>query len=239
MKSAHESPTSSEVDLRRARWLSRRWSISRQDNEYLNADGYNVVIFPWYDGWRFVITSIPNGVPSFSKYMYRTADEAKRAAADEIFVPVYPCYCIQCGRGMDYDLIWCNLCYPGARPDRYGTPRISETIIDNRSVREHLRIAARNHIDAAAREGRRLSEEQIADVMLNMARHLVAVVGEFRLARVAPQLTGGTPDELREVVYAMVGEEARNVIEQEDEIDQMARRDGWGDREAGAAKERR
>lgn len=226
MKSAHESPTSSEAELRRARWLSRRWSISRQDNEYLNADGYNVVIFPWYDGWRFVITSIPDGVPSFSKYKYRTADEAKRAAAVEIFVPVYPCYCIQCGRGMDYDLIWCNLCYPDARPDRYGTPRIPETIIDNRSVREHLRIAARNHIDAAAREGRRLSEEEIAAVMLNMARHLYSVVQEVRLARVAPQITGGTADQLREIVYAMVGEEARHVIEDERGIDQMARRDG-------------
>ena len=165
-------------------------------------------------------------MPSFSKYKYRTADEAKRAAAVEIFVPVYPCYCIQCGRGMDYDLIWCNLCYPDARPDRYGTPRIPETIIDNRSVREHLRIAARNHIDAAAREGRRLSEEEIAAVMLNMARHLYSVVQEVRLARVAPQITGGTADQLREIVYAMVGEEARHVIEDERGIDQMARRDG-------------
>ena len=91
MKSAHEPPTSSEVDLRRARWLSRRWSMSYQGNEYLNADGYNVVIFPWYDrgaaGWRTAITRIPNGVTSFSKYKYPTADAAKRAASVEIFVP--------------------------------------------------------------------------------------------------------------------------------------------------------
>jgi hypothetical protein len=87
MKSAHESPTSSEVDPRRARWLSRRWSMSCQGNEYLNADGFNVVIFPWYDGWRNAITSIPNGVTSFSKYMYPTADAAKRAASREIFFP--------------------------------------------------------------------------------------------------------------------------------------------------------
>jgi hypothetical protein len=87
MKSAHEPPTSSEVDLRRARWLSCRWNMSYQGNEYLNADGYNVVIFPWYDGWRNAITSIPNGVTIFSKYMYPTADAAKRAASVEIFVP--------------------------------------------------------------------------------------------------------------------------------------------------------
>jgi hypothetical protein len=172
--------------------------------------------------------------------------------------PIYPCYCIRCGRGMDFDLIWCSLCDPGARPDRLpapGTPRhysaefhgplggrcsscIPETVIDNRTVREHLHIAARNHIDAAAREGRRLSEDQIGAVMLDMARHLYAVVQEFRLARVAPRLTGGTPDELRERVHAMVAAEARHVAEQERAIDQMARRDGWGDREAGAAKEK-
>ena len=61
--------------------------MSYQGNEYLNADGYNVVIFPWYDGWRNAITSIPDGVTSFSKYKYPTADAAKRAASVEIFIP--------------------------------------------------------------------------------------------------------------------------------------------------------
>ena len=36
---------------RRARWLTREWQTSRAGNQYLNADGYNVVVFPVDGAW--------------------------------------------------------------------------------------------------------------------------------------------------------------------------------------------
>ena len=31
---------------RRERWLSQEWRVSRAGNEYLNTDGFNVVVYP-------------------------------------------------------------------------------------------------------------------------------------------------------------------------------------------------
>ena len=36
---------------RRARWLTRQWRTSRSGNEYLNTDGFNVVVFRVGGGW--------------------------------------------------------------------------------------------------------------------------------------------------------------------------------------------
>jgi hypothetical protein len=36
---------------RRARWLTREWQTSRAGNQYLNADGFNVVVFPVDGAW--------------------------------------------------------------------------------------------------------------------------------------------------------------------------------------------
>ena len=36
---------------RRVRWLAREWQTSRAGNQYLNVDGFNVVVFPVDDAW--------------------------------------------------------------------------------------------------------------------------------------------------------------------------------------------
>src|SRR5271155_341896 len=43
---------------RRRKWLSRKWQMSVKGNPYLNADGYNVVVFPRASvGWSFRVTN--------------------------------------------------------------------------------------------------------------------------------------------------------------------------------------
>ncbi len=84
-----------------------------------------------------------------------------------------------------------------------------ETAVDSLDLREHLRGVAANHVMAAEREGRRLSIEDIAQLMLTRARALRELRLEFKLAETHPRLTGGTPAELRERLYGAIWGEAR------------------------------
>jgi hypothetical protein len=119
-------------------------------------------------------------------------------------------HCIDCGRGMDWDLIWCSLCRPGHGPDRLpATPRKIPTPVDNDCLRGYLRFVARNHLGLAKSEGRSLDESQIYQAMLEAARHLYDLRQEFKIAAEHPELTDGTPAELRERLYRMIWSEAR------------------------------
>lgn len=37
----------------KARWLRRRWRPSAKGNDYINFEGFNVVVFEGDDGWRW------------------------------------------------------------------------------------------------------------------------------------------------------------------------------------------
>ena len=39
------------ISERRRNWLRRKWRVSRNGNEFLNVDGFNVVIFAQHDGF--------------------------------------------------------------------------------------------------------------------------------------------------------------------------------------------
>jgi hypothetical protein len=54
---------------RRARWLTREWRTSRACNEYLNTDGFNVVVYPIGAAWgaRYSIAR-PNGVECWNGF---------------------------------------------------------------------------------------------------------------------------------------------------------------------------
>jgi hypothetical protein len=41
------------ASARRRKWLTRDWRVSRNGNPFLNADGYNVVVYPAGQGWGF------------------------------------------------------------------------------------------------------------------------------------------------------------------------------------------
>jgi hypothetical protein len=69
---------------RRARWISRAWRTSGKGNEYLNTDGFNVVVFPKQGGWSSVIKHIASGETIFAKRNYPSVDGAKLAGFDRM-----------------------------------------------------------------------------------------------------------------------------------------------------------
>jgi hypothetical protein len=70
---------------RRRKWLTRTWRISQRGNQFLNTDGYNVVIFersgfPAY--WTFNITDRQTDRIEISSRRFQTSDAAKLGAFD-------------------------------------------------------------------------------------------------------------------------------------------------------------
>jgi hypothetical protein len=67
---------------RRDRWLSRSWRVVRPGNQYLNADGFNVVVYPVSDGFGARIEHRETGWSRMSERRYATEEHAKLAAFD-------------------------------------------------------------------------------------------------------------------------------------------------------------
>lgn len=67
---------------RRARWLIRGWRVSQAGNEYLNADGINVVIYPVKGGFGARVQHRGRKWSRFSQHVYPTVERAKLAAFD-------------------------------------------------------------------------------------------------------------------------------------------------------------
>jgi hypothetical protein len=67
---------------RRARWLTRQWRQSWKSNQYLNADGFNVVVYPVGDSFGARIEHRETGRRRVSKRLYATEERAKLAAFD-------------------------------------------------------------------------------------------------------------------------------------------------------------
>jgi hypothetical protein len=69
---------------RRRRWLSRTWRVSTKGNEFLNASGYNVVVYSQRTGWGFRVTNRESDAYVFSRRVMPTQDAAKLAAFDAL-----------------------------------------------------------------------------------------------------------------------------------------------------------
>lgn len=69
---------------RRQRWLARKWRCSASGNEYLNAMGYRVVVWPSGAAWAAGVTHRTSGWRRLSQRPYATSDAAKLAALDVI-----------------------------------------------------------------------------------------------------------------------------------------------------------
>jgi hypothetical protein len=69
---------------RRKRWLSRAgWRTSAKGNDFINADGFNIVIFEKGSGtWCARIQRPLTGETHFSHKLYETPERAKLAAFD-------------------------------------------------------------------------------------------------------------------------------------------------------------
>jgi hypothetical protein len=94
MEEDYEGAKRRETALRNAagrkrRWLTRQWRVSGHGNPYINADGYNVVVFPIRAGrkagtWGFRVTNRMTDDTLPSRRPYPTADAAKLRAFDAI-----------------------------------------------------------------------------------------------------------------------------------------------------------
>lgn len=93
MEEDYTAPRERERVLRNAagrkrRWLSRAWRTSSKGNPYINADGYNVVIFPLTGtasgNWGFRVTNRSTDDSVQSRKPYPSADSAKLKAFDAI-----------------------------------------------------------------------------------------------------------------------------------------------------------
>jgi hypothetical protein len=60
---------------RKKNWLSRKWSLSRRGNMFLNAGDYNVVVFERGGAWAFRVSNkaTDDTLPSRKPYMSREA----------------------------------------------------------------------------------------------------------------------------------------------------------------------
>lgn len=67
---------------RRKRWLTRDWQTSRNGNPFLNADGYNIVVFSAGQGWGFRITNRTTDQGLSSRRSLPSMDAAKLRAFD-------------------------------------------------------------------------------------------------------------------------------------------------------------
>jgi hypothetical protein len=66
----------------RAGWLNRKWRQSRAGNPYINANGFNVVVFRWGEAWSARIERRTSGRQWSLQHPYETAEAAALAAYD-------------------------------------------------------------------------------------------------------------------------------------------------------------
>ena len=69
---------------KRARWLTRNWKVSRNGNDWLEADGYRVTVFQRDGGWAAAVSATRGTYQKFSRRRYLRENEAKLAAFDLI-----------------------------------------------------------------------------------------------------------------------------------------------------------
>jgi hypothetical protein len=67
---------------KRRRWLTRRWRVSAKGNDWLQADGYRVVVYPKGSRWGVTVASAGDDFLRHDFRSYPTADRAKLAAFD-------------------------------------------------------------------------------------------------------------------------------------------------------------
>jgi hypothetical protein len=66
------------------RWLDRRWRVSAKGNDWLEADGFRVVIFERGGSWAAAVIATGGEFKHFSRRTYASESQAKLAAFDLI-----------------------------------------------------------------------------------------------------------------------------------------------------------
>jgi hypothetical protein len=67
---------------RRAHWLTREWRTSYAGNNYINTDGFNIVVYPTGATWGARVKHRESGQERLSRRPYASPEHAKLAAFD-------------------------------------------------------------------------------------------------------------------------------------------------------------
>jgi hypothetical protein len=76
--------TMRNAGARRRRWLTRNWRTSRKGNLFLNAEGYNIVVYPTGQNWSFCVTNRESNRAFSSRLPLPSLDAAKLRAFDAL-----------------------------------------------------------------------------------------------------------------------------------------------------------
>lgn len=85
-----ENPTAAQIRdkgmrsrvAKRKRWLSRRWKVSAKGNDWLEADGYRVIVYAKSAGWGATVSAVDDSYVHRSRRVFPNTDQAKLAAFD-------------------------------------------------------------------------------------------------------------------------------------------------------------
>jgi hypothetical protein len=69
---------------KRTRWLTRRWRVSAKGNEWLQADGYRVIVYPKGTSWGVTVVNVDTEATKHGRLFYPSPQRAKLAAFDFI-----------------------------------------------------------------------------------------------------------------------------------------------------------
>lgn len=72
------------ASVRRRKWLTRDWRLSRNGNPFLNADGYNVVVYQVGQGWGFRVSNRTTDASVTARHLLNSIDAAKLRAFDAV-----------------------------------------------------------------------------------------------------------------------------------------------------------
>jgi len=67
---------------KRRRWLTRKWRVSVKGNEWIQADGYRVTVYPKADAWGVTVGRADDSFVQHGRRRYATSDKAKLAGFD-------------------------------------------------------------------------------------------------------------------------------------------------------------
>src|ERR1700723_2579911 len=87
MEEDYEGARQRETELRNAsarrrKWLTRDRRVSRNGNPFMNAGGYNIVVYPAGQGWGFRISNRTTDKNLVSRRVLASMDAAKLGGFD-------------------------------------------------------------------------------------------------------------------------------------------------------------
>ena len=69
---------------KRKRWVNRKWKVSEKGNQYIESDGYRVIVRPLTGKWGVSVAKIGTDDVSHSRRSTKSGDRAKLAGFDYV-----------------------------------------------------------------------------------------------------------------------------------------------------------